>query len=120
MPVADADRASSDWSTRLWASLSSFASLSIQTLPDWYAVNRLTCPFASFKGRTCRALAAYAFDDPIKLGRRRKHEAVTRQKTPGPLDRSGGFRGLLKFSSHLSGGDGGIRTHDTGISRMHP
>ena len=32
----------------------------------------------------------------------------------------GGFRTLLKISERLTGGDGGIRTHDTGISRMHP
>ena len=46
---------------------------------------------------------------------------TSQDKKPPELSmRSGGFRSLLKLSKHQSGGDGGIRTHDTGISRMHP
>ena len=42
------------------------------------------------------------------------------QKTPVFIVKYGGFRTLRDLTERCSGGDGGIRTHDTGISRMHP
>ena len=38
------------------------------------------------------------------------------QKTPGLAMKHRGFRTLPKFSERCSGGDGEIRTHDTGLS----